>query len=345
MTNSSTKSLGPYVFGDIADGVLLLACDGTIAYMNKSAQAMLNIAANQLGCSLPGVWLQQMDPRNDDLCQSILDALYDKQTKITKTVNFYTPNNEKRILQIKSSYWDAPEPEVKDGVLLILQDVTVEERLKKEKEDAILIFSFFLTAIGIWTLFYAALTYFQIEIPRFCMTYILLGLGAVLTWLIIWKTDLTISDIGLSFRNIRRPVLINVTISLLACLVMIVAKAIFVMRGSAFFPEGQPFFDFQFTLGMKLYPLSVLLQEVLSQSIIHECLMRMLKGKNSHIHAILLSSILFTVLHIHRGFGFMIGSLLLGCVIGILYRKQRSVWGLCITHYSVSMMAFFLNWL
>ena len=345
MPNSSTNSLGPYVFEDIADGVLLLSCEGTIAYMNKSAQAILNIADDQLSCSLPGSWLQQMDPRNDDLCQSILDALYDKHTKVTKTVNFYAPNNEKRTLQIKSSYWDDPTPKGLDGVLLILQDITEEERLKKEKEDAILIFSFFLAAIGIWTLFYAALTQFQIEIPKFCMTYILLGLGAVLTWLIVWKTDLTISDIGLSFRNIRRPVLINVTFSLLACLIMIAAKAIFLMCGSSFFPDGQPFFDFQFTLGMKLYPLSVLLQEILSQSIIHECLMRILKGKNSHIHGILLSSILFTVLHIHRGFGFMIGSLLLGCGIGILYRKQRTVWGLCITHYSVSMMAFFLNWL
>ena len=345
MTNRSTKSLGPYVFEDIADGVLLLSCDGTISYMNQSARAMLSISTDQLGYSLPGAWLQQTDPRNDDLCQSILDALYDKHSKITKPVNFYTPNNQKRILQIKSSYWDAPEPEGHDGVLLILHDITAEEQHKKEKEDAILIFSFFLTAIGIWTLFYAALTHFQIEIPRFCMTYILLGLGAALTWLIIWKTDLTISDIGLSFRNIRKPVLVNVAFSVLACLVMIAAKAIFLMSGSAFFPEGQPFFDFQFTLGMKLYPLSVLLQEILSQSIIHECLMRILKGKNSHIHAILLSSILFTVLHIHRGFGFMIGSLLLGCGIGILYRRQRTVWGLCITHYSVSMMAFFLNWL
>lgn len=345
MTNHSTKSLGPYVFEDIADGVLLLSCDGTVAYINKSAQAMLDIGVDQLGSSLPGAWLQQTDSRNDDLCQSILDALYDKQTKITKTVNFYTLSDEKRIFQIKSSYWDAPEQEGCDGVLLIFRDVTAEERLKKEKEDAILIFSFFLTAVGIWTLFYAALTQFQVEIPRFCMTYILLGLGAVLAWLIIWKTDLTISDIGLSFRNIRRPVLVNVAFTLLACLVMIAAKAIFVMTGSGFFPEGQPFFDFQFTLGMKLYPLSVLLQEILSQSVIHECLMRILKGKNSHIHAILLSSILFTALHIHRGFGFMIGSLLLGCGIGILYRKQRTVWGLCITHYSVSMMAFFLNWL
>ena len=205
MTNRSTRSLGPYVFEDIADGVLLLSCDGTIAYMNKSAQAMLNIADNQLGCSLPGAWLRQTDSRNDDLCQSILDALYDKQTKITKTVNFYTPNNEKHILQIKSSYWVNPEPEGQDGVLLILQDITAEELVKKEKEDAIMIFSFFLAAIGIWTLFYAALTQFQIEIPRFCMTYILLGLGAILTWVIIRKTDLTISDIGLSFRNTRYP--------------------------------------------------------------------------------------------------------------------------------------------
>lgn len=94
-----------------------------------------------------------------------------------------------------------------------------------------------------------------------------------------------------------------------------------------------------------MYPLSVLLQEILSQSIIRECLMRILKGENSHIYAILLSSMLFTALHIHRGFGFMVGSLLLCYGIGALYRKQRTIWGLCITHYSVSMMAFFLNWL
>ena len=345
MTNPSIKNLGPYVFGDIVDGVLLLACDGTIAYMNNSAQAILNIADDQLDQSLLGAWLQQMDPRNDDLCQTILDALYNKHQKVKRTVVFWGNNQEKRILHIKSSYWNSPNPETQYGVLLIIQDITVEERLKKEKDDAILIFSFFLTAIGIWTLFYATLAHFQIEIPRFCMTYILLGFGGILSWLVIWKTDLTISGLGLSFRNIRKPVIIDVVVSIFACLVMIVVKAICVKCGSAFFPKNQPFFDFHFTLGMKLYPISILLQEILSQSIIHESLIRILKGKYSHIHAILLSSILFTTLHIHRGVGFMIGSLLLGCIIGTIYRKQRTVWGLCITHYCVSMMAFFLNWL
>ena len=84
--DNSISNLGPYVFGEIVDGVLLLSSSGTITYMNKSAQAMLNIADDQLHCSLPGTWLQQFDARNDDLCQTILDALYHKQEKIQKTV-------------------------------------------------------------------------------------------------------------------------------------------------------------------------------------------------------------------------------------------------------------------
>ena len=345
MINNSTKNLGPYVFEDIVDGVLLLARDGTIVYANKSVQEMLQISDCHLGRSLPGAWLQQVDPRNDDLCQTILDALYDKQKKTEKIVNFYTPSNKKRILRIKSSYWNAPNIETDNGILLILQDITTEEHLKKEKEDAIMIFSILLTAIRMWTLFYASMTYFRIEIPQFCMTYILLGLGMIMTWCIFSKTDLKVYDLGISFRNIRKPVLTNVIITVSAVFLMIIAKFIFISSGSAFFPENQPFFDFHFTLGMKLYPLSVLLQEFLSQSIIHECLIRILKGKHSRIHAIMLSSLLFTALHIHRGFGFMIGSLLLCCGIGIMYRRQRTIWGLCITHYTVSMMAFFLNWL
>ena len=163
-------------------------------------------------------------------------------------------------------------------------------------------------------------------------------------WFVYRKTDLDFKDIGLSFRNIRKPVLTNVAISAAACLIMIIAKLIVINSGSGFFPEDQPFFDFTFTLGMKLYPLSVVLQEVLAQSIIHECLMRVLKGSHSHILAMVLSAVLFTALHFHRGFWFMLGSLFLICIVCTMYRKQRTVWGLCITHYTISMMAFFLNW-
>lgn len=345
LSYTSTNKLGPYVFENIIDGVILLTHDGTIAYMNKSAQNMLSLREDQLNRSLPGMWLQQMDSRNDELCQTVLDALYNKHELICRKADFYRDNGERQVFYIRSSYWKASDEETADGILLILQDITYEERLKKEKEDAILIFSLLLAVIGIWVLFYSALVRFGIYIPMFAMTYILLGIGMILGVIAIRKTDLKISDMGLSFRNIRGPVLANVIFSLSACLIMIAAKAIAIWRGTGLFPEGQPFFDFRFTLGMKLYPLSVLLQEILSQSIIHECLMRILQGKYSHILSVFLSAVLFTTLHYHRGFEFMIGSMILVCVIGIIYRKQRTVWGLCITHYSVTMMAYFLNWL
>ena len=345
LKHNATKDLGPYVFENIIDGVLLLTNDGTVAYMNKSAQNMLSIGEDQLNRSLPGMWLQQMDPRNDELCQAVLDALYNKHELICRRADFYSETGERQIFQVKSSYWKAPDEETSDGILLIIQDITSEEQLKKEKEDAILIFSLLLTVIGVWVLFYSVLVRFGIQIPMFAMTYILLGIGMILGVVALRKTDLNLSDMGLSFRNIRKPVLANVIFSLSVWVVMIVAKVIAIRSGSGFFSEDQPFFDFTFTLGMKLYPLSVLLQEILSQSIIHECLMRILQGKYSHILSVFLSAVLFTTLHVHRGFEFMIGSMILVCIIGIIYRKQRTVWGLCITHYSVTMMAYFLNWL
>lgn len=226
-----------------------------------------------------------------------------------------------------------------------MQNITSEEILKKEKDNAVFLFSVLLVSVCVWNLFFAGLNYFKISIPPFCMTYILLGMGMILTWIIYRNTDISLKDMGLSIKNIRKPLIFNICISVSVCLIMIVLKAILVKSGSDFFPKGQPFWDFGFTLGMKLYPISVVLQEFLSQGIIHECLMRILKGKHSGALAILLSSVLFAALHIHRGFSFMIGSLLLVSIIGILYRKQRTIWGLCITHYTITMFGYFLNWL
>ena len=41
----------------------------------------------------------------------------------------------------------------------------------------------------------------------------------------------------------------------------------------------------------------------------------------------------FSALHIHLGLGFMAGSFLLLSVFGILYERQKTIWGLCIPHF------------
>lgn len=338
------ENLGPHVFENIVDGVLLLTSNGTIAYMNPSAQDILSIDSQYLKESFPGRWLQHSDTRNDEFCQVILDALYNKQKLISKKVKFYNEQGKQLVFHIKSSYWSSPNDATQNGVLLIIQDVTTEEHLKEERDDAIHVFSVMLVGIGFWILFSAALDLFQINMPTYVMTYLVILFGSIASWIIQHQTSFKFSDIGLSFKNTRKPLIFNLVLSVTICVLMILLKAFLIKSGSDYFPPGTPFWDFTFDLGMMLYPISVVMQEFLSQGIIHECLIRILNGKHTYMLSIFLSSTLFTILHIHRGFLFMIASLFLVCIIGIIYRKQRTIWGICITHYTIAMASFFLGY-
>ena len=75
------------------------------------------------------------------------------------------------------------------------------------------------------------------------------------------------------------------------------------------------------------------LQEFLPRGIIHENLRRIFIGKNKEVVAIIISSLMFGTLHIHRGFIYMIAATALLSIFGILYRIQNSIWGLCILHF------------
>ena len=49
--------------------------------------------------------------------------------------------------------------------------------------------------------------------------------------------------------------------------------------------------------------------------------------------AIIISSLYFGALHLHKGLAFMIGATLLLSVFGFIYSRQGTIWGLCIPHY------------
>ena len=92
-----------------------------------------------------------------------------------------------------------------------------------------------------------------------------------------------------------------------------------------------------------VYPLTVILQEFLSRGVIHENLRRIFVGKHSEAAAIIVSSLLFGALHIHRGFMYMLAATVLLAIFGVLYRKQNSIWGLCIPHFVLGEVVWYLG--
>ena len=41
----------------------------------------------------------------------------------------------------------------------------------------------------------------------------------------------------------------------------------------------------------------------------------------------------FGAMHIHKGLFYMLGAVALLSVFGIIYRKQKTIWGLCVPHF------------
>ena len=51
---------------------------------------------------------------------------------------------------------------------------------------------------------------------------------------------------------------------------------------------------------------------------------------------VIIASLVFGAVHIHKGIVYMVGAALLLSFFGILYSKQKTIWGLCIPHLVLS---------
>ena len=100
------------------------------------------------------------------------------------------------------------------------------------------------------------------------------------------------------------------------------------------FRPDRPFLDVRlFGIPQIVYILTAGIQEFLARSVVQGNLMRIIVGKYTAAKAIALSSVIFAALHIHLGFIFMIGAAILAGLEGILYEKQRNIFGVWIVHW------------
>lgn len=94
-----------------------------------------------------------------------------------------------------------------------------------------------------------------------------------------------------------------------------------------------------------IYPFTVILQEFLARGVLQENLNRIFIGKYVGATSIVISALVFGVLHIAYGQPFMLSASILLGALGILYYKQGNIWGLCIVHYVLGEAATFLRYI
>ncbi len=320
------------VLRDMHSAVLVLDSKGYIVYVNGPAARMLEVDEGyREGNSRFPMVAEKTD--NDSFNEVILDALYHKNETAVKKVPYTAPSGRKYTVLLSSSYLRDPGSE--DAQLVVtMSDETAAEEMTRKFNDSSNTFTMFLFCLGSWMLFYAMWEFLGRPFSADYMTHGVEVLGLIMLFFILHRTSLTWRDLGIigqqPGKTIRTALLIAGCSVAFLCGFKAVSRLI---RPDSFEPAA-PFVDFgRFGLRQILYLFTAGIQEFLARSVMQGNLRRICPGNHTGALAIVLSSLIFAMLHIHLGFIFMAGAAVLAGLEGILYEKQQNILGVWIVHW------------
>lgn len=315
------------IIANAADGILVLGSTGTIEYFNEAFNSILDSALST-GDKYAAIMASCMDERNDAFHQVILDSIPNQGKLVQRQTCYYRNDGQKRFLRVSAKRCE-------DSTVFTITDITDLENAKIQHRDAALITATTVSFLSVWvyiTKIWPAFIDKNNAFP-YILTYIMLFLGGVLAVICIRNSSLSIANMGLNAPS-RKTLLIDLAMSGAFIVIASIAKLVVLQVAPGYF-KSQSFLDWSiFThISIMLYPLSVLGQEVLARGYIQESFKIVFRGKHQRLYSLLVSSLLFGALHIHKNFGYMIVTPIFMFVCGLIYEKQKSIWGICILHY------------
>lgn len=328
------------VLEDMKDGVLVIGSKGRVAYCNDQAKRMLALD-DEPGSIIGKI---QENPENDEFSDYIIDAIYKRGRHLLKEkISYINPQGHKYIFRITTSYLKNPE-DVGGEIIITLSDITELEAIRQKSKEHVVILTLLMSGLCIWNLVYSIWNAIGQPISSQTLTKGIELIGIIVLIFILKTTSLTIKDMGIGFESIKNVMKRSGLISLCIISIMIVAKVILLRISPGMFPPGAPFFDlrkvgFQFVF----YIYTAVIQEFISRGLIQESLNHVFEGKFRDALSIGITALLFAALHIHKGLIMCIGAAVLSVILGLLYKKDRCIWGLALMHYTFGIIPSLLS--
>ena len=340
------KEMFFHILRDMSEGVLVLDGTGTVLHLNAQGQALLGEKQSLVGQKYAAVFAQNVQRDNDAFHQFILDAVYDKEHSHSGEVDYTAPDGTRRRFLMTSSFLRGEDLQKPNGVMVVFSDVTELARLHRQRRESSIVFAVLMICVCAYLFLWSLLRYLGIDLLGQVMTVVIEGISILMFFIILKTTSFSIRDIGLRVTDPKATFVPDLVITAVGAAVLAAGKLVLLRAAPGFFPAGAPFWDWRILNWSSIvYPLTVVLQEFLARGVMQENLRRIFDGKHAAALSIIVSSLVFGVLHIAYGLPFMLGASLLLGALGVLYHKQGNIWGLCIIHYVLGEVATFLRYL
>ncbi len=336
----SQETLDTRILRDFDDGIITFDRSGTIRYINPAATLILGLRGNAVGKR----YQELFGKENEELWELLAQATADKDASHRSDILFRREDGSLVRLNTSCICLQDNEDPLERSYAIHFDDITEIDALRRKRRESSAVFIGTMTAVSVWAYVVALWHMTGQKLSQEIMTQFIHAIALVMFVYIRRYTHFSFEEMGLKIKGISKAIKTDCLLTAVFAAVLFGIKLIVLHVSPGFFAEGAPFWDWgRLNWSDYTYPLTVVLQEFLSRGVIHENLRRIFVGKYSEAAAIIVSSLVFGALHIHRGFMYMLAATALLAIFGILYRKQNSIWGLCIPHFILGEVVWFLG--
>ena len=333
-------TLDTRVLRDFDDGIITFGRDGIIRYINPSASLILGLTENTVGKP----YQELFGKENESLWELLAQATEEKETSHRGDVLYRRKDGSTVLLNASCICLRDGDGSRQTTYALHFDDITEIDTLRRKRRESSAVFIGTMTGVSVWMYIVALWRLTGETLSQEIMTQFIHLIALIMFFYIRHYTHFTYEEMGLKIKGIGKAVKTDCLFTVIFAAALFGVKFILMRTSPGFFPAGAPFWDWgRLNWSDIAYPVTVVLQEFLSRGVIHENLRRIFVGKHSEGAAIIVSSLIFGALHIHRGFMYMLAATALLSIFGILYRRQNSIWGLCIPHFVLGEIVWYLG--
>ena len=333
-------TLDTRVLRDFDDGIITFGRDGIIRYINPSASLILGLTENTVGKP----YQELFGKENESLWELLAQATEEKETSHRGDVLYRRKDGSTVLLNASCICLRDGDGSRQTTYALHFDDITEIDTLRRKRRESSAVFIGTMTGVSVWIYIVALWRLTGETLSQEIMTQFIHLIALIMFFYIRHYTHFTYEEMGLKIKGIGKAVKTDCLFTVIFAAALFGVKFILMRTSPGFFPAGAPFWDWgRLNWSDIAYPVTVVLQEFLSRGVIHENLRRIFVGKHSEGAAIIVSSLIFGALHIHRGFMYMLAATALLSIFGILYRRQNSIWGLCIPHFVLGEIVWYLG--
>ncbi|MCR5476300.1 MAG: CPBP family intramembrane metalloprotease [Lachnospiraceae bacterium] len=336
------SSISERILRDMGSGSVVLSANGKFLEANRFAKKILEL---EDGAEEDFMTRMGDDETNGAFYDCIFDAIYDKTMVNQKKVAYAAPSGKKYSLHMTSSFFELSGEE--RGIVITFTDETKEDELILKRNDSMTVLVGAIFIVCLWVFTIALYRFLGDPFPTQYLSRLCEVLSCIMLVIFLKFTSFTVADMGLRSKHLKKDMKEAAIVGVALLLFMILLKLLFIKLGSGHFAGESAFWDYDDRPAYLIeYLFIALFQEFLARCCMQENLHRILDSyKSGKVIAILVSSLIFGVFHLHYGLFYMIGAAVLMGSLGIIYNHQRSIWGTYVVHYIFGIAGQCLHWI